>query len=107
MPAAQGVARASMFQLPHACAHPPFSPAMSDPDRPIAPAEPPREQRRASVWQVISAVSWSFFGIRKREAMSRDVVNIKPQHVIIVGIVLAAIMVLALIALVQFITRGT
>jgi len=33
------------------------------------------------------------------------VVNIKPHHVIIVGIVLAAIMVLALIALVRFITR--
>jgi hypothetical protein len=77
---------------------------MSDPD---PSAEPPGRPRRASLWQVVSAVSWSFFGIRKRAAMSRDVVTIKPQHVIVVGIVLAALMVLALVALVQFITRGS
>jgi hypothetical protein len=79
---------------------------MSNPDLPPeSPSEAPGKPKSASLLQVISAVSWSFFGIRKREAMSRDVVNIKPQHVIIVGIVLAAIMVLALIALVRFITR--
>ena len=39
--------------------------------------------------------------------MSRDTVTIKPQHVIIVGVVLAAIFVLTLVALVQFITRGS
>jgi hypothetical protein len=76
---------------------------MSDPD----PArEPPDGPRPASLRQVVSAVFWSFFGVRKRAAMSRDVVSIKPQHVIIVGIVLAAIFVLALVALVQFITRA-
>ena len=81
---------------------------MSDRDRPDEPPrEPPGDPRPASLRQVVSAVSWSFFGIRKREAMSRDVVNIRPHHVIIVGVVLAAIMVLALIALVQFITRGS
>lgn len=77
---------------------------MSDPDR---PAEPSGEAKGASWLQVVSAVSWSFLGIRKRAAMSRDTVTIKPQHVIIVGIVLAAIFVLTLIALVQFITRGS
>ena len=69
-------------------------------------AEPPAEPRRASLLQVVSAVTWSFFGVRKRAAMSRDVVSMKPQHVIVVGIVLAVIMVLALVALVQFITRA-
>ena len=77
---------------------------MSDPDR---PAEPPGEPKGSSWLQVVSAVSWSFFGIRKRAAMSRDTVTIKPQHVIIVGIVLAAIFVVTLIALVHFITRGS
>lgn len=80
---------------------------MSDPDR---PPEPPRkaagEPRQASLLQVVSAVSWSFFGIRKRAAMSRDVVSIKPQHVIVVGVVLAAILVLGLILLVRYITRA-
>ena len=82
----------------------PSLPAMSDPE---PPAQPPDEPKRASWSQVVSAVSWSFFGIRKRAAMSRDTVTIKPQHVIIVGIVLAAIFVLTLVALVQFITRGS
>jgi hypothetical protein len=76
---------------------------MSDPE---PPREPSAEPRPASLRQVVSAVFWSFFGVRKRAAMSRDVVSIKPQHVIIVGIVLAAIFVLTLVALVQFITRA-
>jgi len=71
-------------------------------------SDPPSEPRReASFLQVVSAVSWSFFGVRKRSAMSKDVVNIKPQHVVVVGILLAALMVLALVALVQFITRAS
>jgi hypothetical protein len=78
--------------------------AMSDPE---PPAQSPGEPGRASWSQVVSAVSWSFFGVRKRSAMSRDTVTIKPQHVIVVGVVLAAIVVLALVALVQFITRGS
>jgi hypothetical protein len=76
---------------------------MSEPER---PANPPTEPKPASLRQVVSAVSWSFFGVRKRAAMSQDVVSIKPHHVIIVGVVLAVIMVLTLVALVQFITRA-
>jgi hypothetical protein len=76
---------------------------MSDPE---LPADPPAAPKPASLRQVVSAVSWSFFGVRKRAAMSQDVVTIKPHHVIIVGIVLAAVMVLSLVALVQFITRS-
>lgn len=80
---------------------------MSESDRPPEPPrEPAAEPRQASLLQVVSAVSWSFFGIRKRAAMSRDVVSIKPQHVIVVGVVLAAILVLGLILLVRFITRA-
>ena len=80
---------------------------MSDPDRPPEPPpEAAAEPRQASLLQVLSAVSWSFFGIRKRAAMSRDVVSIKPQHVIVVGVVLAALLVLGLILLVRFITRA-
>ena len=73
---------------------------------PEGPAGPPAPPKPASFLQVVGAVVWSFFGIRKRAAMSRDVANIKPQHVIAVGLVLAAIFVLTLVALVQFITRA-
>ena len=63
-------------------------------------------RKTASLRQVVSAVFWSFFGIRKANAMSRDMVTIKPLHVIIVGIALAAIFVVSLITLVGIITRA-
>ena len=63
--------------------------------------------RPATLRELIGAVFWSFFGVRKGEAMRRDAVTVKPHQVIIVGIVFAAILVFTLIALVRTITRGT
>ena len=81
---------------------------MADPaDIPPKPEEtPPAEPRNATFLQVVGAVFWSFFGVRKGSAMSRDTVTIKPLHVIIVGVVLAAVLVFALIGLVRLITRA-
>ena len=75
-------------------------------------APPPNDSespapRPATLRELISAVFWSFFGVRKGEAMRRDAVTVKPHQVIIVGIVFAAILVFTLIALVRIITRGT
>ncbi len=81
----------------------PIDVAMSAPD---PSSEPPAPRGNASFLQVVGAVFWSFFGVRKRSAMSNDVAQIKPQHVIVVGIVLAAIFVLTLVTLVRLITRG-
>jgi hypothetical protein len=75
----------------------------TSPDRPAAaplPAPAP-----ATLRQVAGAVFWSFFGVRKGKAMARDAVTIKPLHVIVIGVVFAAIFVLTLLALVMFITR--
>jgi hypothetical protein len=55
----------------------------------------------------VGAVFWSFFGVRKGTAMSRDAVTIKPLHVIVAGVALAAIFVVLLITLVRFITRAS
>ena len=66
----------------------------------------PRAEKSASLLQVAGAVFWSFFGVRKGTAMSRDVGTIKLHHVVIVGVVLAAILVFSLIALVRLITAG-
>ncbi len=60
----------------------------------------------ASFLQVVGAVFWSFFGVRKGTAMSRDAVTIKPLHVILAGVALAAIFVVLLITLVRFITHA-
>jgi hypothetical protein len=69
------------------------------------PAPPESPPKSASLLQVVGAVFWSFFGIRKGDAMSRDMGNIKPLHVIVVGVVLAAVLVFCLLALVRFILR--
>jgi hypothetical protein len=56
--------------------------------------------------RVAGAVFWSFFGIRKGQHMRQDAVTIKPLQVVIVGALLAAAIVVALLAPVTFITRN-
>lgn len=69
------------------------------------PSEPP-PPRNASMLQVVPAVFWSFFGVRKGKAMQKDVVNIRPHQVILVGIILAALFVVALLVVVRMIIRA-
>ena len=73
---------------------------------PPPPAEPPPEARPATLREVVGAVFWSFFGVRKGKAMRRDAVAIRPHQVIIVGIVLAALLVVLLLTLVRVILRA-
>jgi hypothetical protein len=69
--------------------------------------DPPASRRpTATLAQVARAVFWSFFGVRKGKDMQRDAVTIKPLHVVIMGLVSALVFVLALVALVTFITRN-
>ncbi len=51
------------------------------------------------------AVFWSFFGVRKRVDYEADAKQLKPHHVIVAGLVAAAVFVLALFGLVKWITR--
>lgn len=77
-------------------------PESSEPGPPPSPDEP----RTATFAQAAGAVFWSFFGVRKGRDMREDAVRLKPHHVVIVGLVSALVLVLALLALVRFITRG-
>jgi hypothetical protein len=77
------------------------SPEESSPVQP----EPPPAARPATLLEVVRAVFWSFFGVRRGDAMRRDAVSIRPHQVIIVGILAAAILVVGLIILVRIITR--
>jgi hypothetical protein len=56
-----------------------------------------------NVGRAFKAVAWSFFGVRKGSDYERDVAELKPQHVIVVGIVCAALFVGVLVALVKWI----
>ena len=67
-------------------------------DRGIAPSP-----RRGSLGRTLGAVAWSFFGVRKSRDLERDVSELKPLHVIVVGVAVAAAFVLALVLLVNWV----
>jgi hypothetical protein len=66
--------------------------------------EPERSPRKATPLQVVKAVLSAFVGIRKRAAHEHDAVTLSPVHVIIAGIIAAAVFVFSLIMLVRFVT---
>ena len=76
---------------------------------PNEPHAPPPDgdtgPRPAGFLQVLGAVFSSFLGIRKRAAGERDMVSIKPLHVIVAGVLGAAFLVATLVLLVSYITR--
>ncbi len=73
---------------------------MSADPSPPPPSTPPRQ---AGFLQLVGAVFWSFFGVRKGKHMAADMGSIKPLHVILVGLGLGAVFVLTLIVLVRII----
>jgi hypothetical protein len=61
----------------------------------------PARQRKASFGATMKAVFWSFFGIRKRSDYEKDSASLNPIHVIIAGLIGAAIFIGVLIMLVR------
>ena len=59
--------------------------------------------RKATPLQTMRAVAWSFFGIRRSKDYEQDVAKLNPVHVIIAGLLGAAIFVGSLVLLVQWI----
>jgi len=59
--------------------------------------------RRGSFVQTARAVAWSFFGVRRSADLAQDVQKLNPLHVIIAGIVGAALFVAALVLLVRWV----
>ena len=60
-------------------------------------------RRPLSFMQTMGAVFWSFFGVRKGAEYERDVARLNPVHVIIAGIIGAALFVAALVMLVRWV----
>jgi hypothetical protein len=61
---------------------------------------------RTSWWATARTVAWSFLGLRARAGLERDVQQIKPLHVVAVGLVGVFVFVGALAALVHWIVPG-
>ncbi|MGA0610378.1 DUF2970 domain-containing protein [Caldimonas sp. KR1-144] len=79
---------------------------MAEPNnRHDAPGADLREavQRRGSFLGTLKAVAWSFFGVRKGSDYEKDVGQLNPLHVIVAGVIAAALFVLALVLVVRFV----
>lgn len=75
----------------------------SSPDPGSEDAPPPK--RQATLGEVIKAVAWSFFGVRKRQHMLSDAVTIRPYQVVIVGILMGAAFVVTLLIIVRIVLK--
>ena len=59
--------------------------------------------RKGSMVRAFKAVAWSFFGVRKGAEYEKDVAQLNPLHVIVAGIVAAALFVGVLVVLVKWV----
>jgi len=59
--------------------------------------------RKGSFGRTLLAVAWSFFGVRRRADLERDIGQLNPVHLIIAGVLGAVLFVIALVALVSWV----
>ena len=60
-------------------------------------------QRKGSFLQSLRAVAWSFFGVRKSKDYENDLKQLNPVHLVIAGLLAAAVFIGVLIALVNWV----
>ena len=63
-------------------------------------------RRPASLLQTMRAVAWSFLGIRRSAGYEQDVQKLNPVHVVIGGILGAALFVCAVVLLVRWVVSS-
>jgi Protein of unknown function (DUF2970) len=73
---------------------------MSESDHKLPENAPPGFLR------IVLAVFWSFFGVRKGRDLLADAASIKPQHLIVAGVLGGAFVVFSLLLLVRFIIKS-
>lgn len=66
-------------------------------------AEPAVFRRKGSLFRTIKAVMWSFVGLRARGDYEKDVEQLNPVHIVIVGLVGVVVFVGGLIALASWV----
>jgi amino acid transporter len=60
-------------------------------------------QRKLSFLRTMQAVAWSFFGVRKSVDYAKDVSRLNPVHVVIAGVIGAAVFIGLLLVLVNWV----
>jgi hypothetical protein len=69
------------------------------------PDGPDDRKVKATFGQTMIAVFWSFFGVRKKSDYERDAATLNPVHVVIAGVIGAALFVLILILIVRSVVK--
>ena len=59
----------------------------------------PVHKRKGSIWRTAKAVLWSFVGLRSRTDYEKDIEQLNPLHIVIIGLALAVFFVTGLIFL--------
>lgn len=62
-----------------------------------------RQTRGGRIVQTFRAVAWSFFGVRRSADLERDAQRLNPVHVVLAGLVGAALFVAALLLLIRWV----
>lgn len=71
-----------------------------------APSEQPvvrSHERKGSLLRTVRAVAWSLVGLRKGSEYQQDVEKLNPLHIIAVGLAAVFLLVIGLIALVNWV----
>ena len=77
------------------------------PQEPKEPKEHPATvvQRKGSFFRTIRAVAWALIGLRKGSEYQQDLQKINPLHVIVVGLAAIFLLVIGLIAVVNWVVK--
>jgi hypothetical protein len=74
---------------------------MSDPKQQDSLAE--SSQRKLNFPQTVKAVLWAMFGVRKDDGLKEDISKLNPVYVILAGVIFAALFVISLLLIVQWV----
>jgi hypothetical protein len=66
-------------------------------------SDSPLHRRRGSLVSTVKAVLWGFLGVRRNADYQKDIASLNPIHIIAVGVGMALLFVLGLIALVHWV----
>ena len=76
--------------------------------KPVIPPEPLDAEvslvkRKGSIFRTVKAVMWSFVGLRARGDYEKDIEQLNPVHIVIIGLIGVIIFVGGLIALASWV----
>ena len=64
------------------------------------------ELKKASLWQVVKAVFWSFAKKKKKSDLEKDAEMIQPSQVVIGGLIGGLVFVVSILLLVKWVTSS-